>query len=76
MLVVYFQQNEAIFTFELENDIYLVGGVESESLPPLVAGGPSPSSAIKLRYSSSILACELAETAGGPPWPGRFALQS
>lgn len=64
------------YKFRLENYIqYLVGGVESESLP-LVAGGPSPSSAIKLRYSSSILACELADTTGGPPWPGRFALQS
>lgn len=37
-------------------------------------GGASPNSAIKLMYSSSILAC--AFVAGGPPAPGRLLRQS
>lgn len=47
----------------------------------LGGGGPSPSSAIKLRYSSSMLLCELPPSSsfdddGAPPWPGRLDLQS
>lgn len=37
-------------------------------------GGPSPNSAIRDMYSSSILA--LSPGRGGPPWPGRLERQS
>ena len=46
---------------------------------PLTAsslGGASPSSAIKDRYSSSILAFSFKLTVGGPPAPGRFILKN
>lgn len=63
------------FTFEFQIFyLFCDDCVPSVSLPFGAGGGPSPSSAIKLRYSSSIFACELLF--GGPPWPGRFALQS
>ena len=40
-----------------------------------LGGGASPSSAIRDKYSSSILAFSLGFIVGGPPAPGRFNLQ-